>query len=135
MTDRITQINRQTIKLIDEDAQVALQLVAEQYGLILKRERGTYDSGTFTTKWSFTVETEAGVPADFARHAPRFGLTETDYGREFATHQGSYELCGFKPRSPKYPILGRCTRTGKTYKFRRGVVENMRNATANKIGF
>ena len=121
---RMTQMSRENCALISEDAKMALEMVAEQYGLQLKQGRGTYDppAGTFTMKWTFVCETEGGIPADFIRHAPIYGLTADDFGREFTTYNGTYAICGIKPRSRKYPILGKCIATGKTYKFMQSAV-------------
>ncbi|MCP4437101.1 MAG: hypothetical protein GY913_21720 [Proteobacteria bacterium] len=59
-----------------------------------------------------------GVPADFARHAVVFGLTESDYGAEFVGQNGDfYTVAGFAPRSRKYPVLATRCRDGKTFKF------------------
>jgi hypothetical protein len=112
-------MNPSSCDLISADAKIALEMVAEQFGLQLKRGRGQYDptNGTFTMKWTFVCETEDGIPADFIGYAHRYGLTAEDFGREFNTHNGTYSICGISPRSRKYPILAKCARTGKTYKF------------------
>ena len=130
---RITEMNRQNIERISEDAEVALQIVAEEYGLILNPENGSYDRGRFTTKWTFVCETEDGVPADFVRDAPFFGLTKEDYGRTFQADSKTFTLCGLKPRSPKYPILGRDVQSGQVYKFSRTVLEDAAQVTVVKI--
>jgi hypothetical protein len=113
----ITQMNRQTIKPISEDAKIALQKVAEQYGLILKQEAGRFSNTNFTVKFTFVCETEDGIPADFARLAPLYDLTVEDFGREFTTYNGTYRVTGINSRRPKYPVSAECVRTGKGYKF------------------
>tara|TARA_R110000824_G_scaffold260899_1_gene449507 strand:- start:433 stop:843 length:411 start_codon:yes stop_codon:yes gene_type:complete len=115
----ITKMNRANVNLIADEAGEALKAVAEKYGLILKPGRGAFDpsAGTFTPKFTFICETEDGVPADFARLAPRYDLTVEDYGREFTTYAGTYRLTGINPRRRKYPISGTCVRSGKGYKF------------------
>ena len=121
---KILEMNRSNITAISAAAEAALQKVAAQYGLILKQERGTFSpaDGTFTTKWTFVCETENGIPADFIRSAAFFNLKPEDYGREFRASRGLYTLCGIKPKNRKYPILGKCVSTGKTYKFTEDVL-------------
>jgi hypothetical protein len=119
MADQIKEMTRANVRTIAAAAEAALRPIAEQYGLALKKDGGSFDSGggTFLSKWEFSCQTESGVPAGFARDAALFGLTEADYGRRFATHNGTYEIIGIKLRNRKYPILGKCIRTGRTFKF------------------
>lgn len=126
----ITQINKSTVQLLAEEATEALLAIAEAHGLTLKQERGSYDpdAGSFTGKWSFVCVSEDGIPSDFARNAALFGLKAEDYGREFSTFGGTFTLCGIKPRNRKYPILGKCVRTGKTYKHMLAVVNQLKEA-------
>jgi len=53
---------------------------------------------------------------EFARHAAKFGLQATDYNRSFLVNGSSYKLCGIKPKSYKYPFIGKSQR-GARYKF------------------
>ena len=126
----ITKINKSTVQLLAEEATEALLAIAEAHGLTLKQERGSYDpdAGSFTGKWSFVCVSEDGIPSDFARNAALFGLKAEDYGREFSTFGGTFTLCGIKPRNRKYPILGKCVRTGKTYKHMLAVVNQLKEA-------
>ena len=126
----ITQINKSTVQLLAEEATEALLAIAEAHGLTLKQERGSYDpdAGSFTGKWSFVCVSEDGIPSDFARNAALFGLKAEDYGREFSTFGGTFTLCCIKPRNRKYPILGKCVRTGKTYKHMLAVVNQLKEA-------
>ena len=126
----ITEINKSTVQTLAEEATEALLAIAEAHGLTLKQERGVFDprAGFFTGKWTFVCVSESGIPSDFARHAVLFGLKAEDYGREFRTFNGTYTLCGIKPRNRKYPILGKCTRTGKTYKHTLQSVDQLKEA-------
>ena len=119
MTAPIKTMSRANCEIISATARTALEMVAEQYGLTLKQERGTYDpgAGTMTSKWTFVCEGEDGIPADFNEYAPLYGMSAADYGRTFTTLNGSFTICGISPRSRKYPILAKCEATGKTYKF------------------
>ena len=112
-------------RIINEAAMEALKQVAETYGLQVSEGRGGYDptGGTFDKKYTFTIPTEDGIPADFRRLASMFGMKPEDYGRTFTTHQGTYSICGISPRSRKYPILATSADNGKTYKFREHVIK------------
>ena len=118
-------MNRQAVNTISDEALKALEAVAAKHGLALKRESGRFEpsAGTFTAKFTFVCKTETGVPSDFTRNAPLYGLKASDWGREFRTFRGTYTICGIKPRARKYPILGKCTATGQTYKFPKSVVQ------------
>ena len=126
----ITEINKSTVQALAEEATEALRAIAEKHGIELKRERGNCDpsAGSFTGKWTFVCVSEGGIPSDFARHAVLVGLKAEDYGREFRTFNGTYTLCGIKPRNRKYPILGKCTRSGKTYKHTLQSVDQLKEA-------
>ena len=130
----ITEMNKRNVQLLAEEATEALSLIAEMHGVTLKQERGSYDpsAGSFTSKWTFVCVNESGIPADFARNAAMFGLTAEDYGREFSTFNGTYTLCDIKPRNRKYPILGKCVRTGKVYKHMLRVVDQLFNESQAK---
>ena len=115
-TNKITSMDRETVGPISEDA------VAERYGLTLKREAGRFSDTDFTVKFTFQCVAENGVPAEFKRLAPLFGLTADDFGREFKTYNGTFKITGISPRRRKYPISGTCVKTGKSYKFPATVV-------------
>jgi hypothetical protein len=116
----ITKFGRQQVRQVSDEAEAALQAVAEKYGLVLKRESGRYSANNFTAKFSFAVKAADGsdAPASFARQASLLGLPEDCYGKVFQTWGGkSYKVTGINLRARKYPVLGECLRTGKTFKF------------------
>jgi hypothetical protein len=127
---KITEMNRANVRTISAAAEEALRPIAEQYGLQVRKEGGSFDpaGGSYTGKFTFTCETADGVPADFARNAALFGLSADDWGRRFSTHNGTYEICGIKLRNRKYPILGRCIATGRTFKFQTTAVSQLPQA-------
>ena len=125
MTTTIKTFDPTACGTISGEAVAALQLVAEEYGLTVKRGRGTYDSATFTFKVTFIAQGDNGIPADFAKYAPMFGLVPEDFGAEFTTRHGTFSICGIKPRNRKYPILGKCVKSGKTYKFEDRIVSQI----------
>jgi hypothetical protein len=65
---------------------------------------------------------EDGTPTskigeDFKLYCHRYNLTPDDLGKEFSICADTYIIEGCKPRSSKYPILGKNVKTGKVYKF------------------
>ena len=85
----IEKMNRKSARELEQEAELALMEVAERYGLTVKRETGRFSDVSLTLKFTFSVATTEGVPADFARLAPSFGLTAEDFGREFTTYNGT----------------------------------------------
>jgi hypothetical protein len=115
----ITQIDRNAIRTINAEALPALEEIAKQFGLTLKQEGGRFDptAGTFTMKVTFVCQTADGIPADWSRYAPTFGLAVEDFGKTFRDFSGKpFTVCGIKPRSSKYPVLAK-NGAGKVYKF------------------
>ena len=101
-----------------------------EFGVAIKVGRATYSPGALGNV-VFKVELaevgENGVAetkevADFKHYAPQVGLKPEDFGKEFSTSNGTYNICGFKPKAMKYPILGKEKRTGRVFKFPARVV-------------
>jgi hypothetical protein len=123
-TKPLTQFNQVNVRAILEECREALEPVAEKYGLTLDRKGRTYQHDSLPVMFQLLVKqmTEDGTvltaaAKEFQRYAPMYGFDKDDLGKTFTTHQGSYRISGWKPRSRKYPILGECVRSGKTFKF------------------
>ena len=69
MSKTLSTIDRAACRTITDAAFPALEEVAKQFGLTLKRESGRFDpaAGTFTMKVTFVCQTEDGIPADWTR--------------------------------------------------------------------
>jgi hypothetical protein len=65
------------------------------------------EDGTATSK----------IGEDFKLYCHRYNLTPDDLGKEFSNGVDTFTIEGCKPRSTKYPILGKNVKTGKVYKF------------------
>jgi len=120
----VTQFKQANVRAILEECREALEPIAEKYGLTLDRKGRTYQGDSLPVMYQLlikqvtedgTVLTAAGK--DFQTHAPMYGFEKDDLGKTFTTHQGTYRISGWKPKSRKYPILGECVKSGKTYKF------------------
>lgn len=127
---KVKEMNKENVTKLTGAAEVALTEVAERYGVTLTRENGTYDShaGIFHSKWTFTVPTASGVPANFSSVAWRFGLTDADYNGLFTTHNGTFRLVAIKTRNRKYPIIGERVTDGKRYKCSKHVLTTLKRA-------
>ena len=69
---------------------------------------------------------------DFRYHAKFEGLEADDFGAVFTTIDGDqYKIVGFKPRSPKYPIIARNIASGKNYKHSVSKVVTLKQAGEN----
>ncbi len=70
------------------------------------------------------LDEESGERAEFAMHAPLFGLTPDDFGRSFLTRRGRFTLVGLAPRNRKYPVIARAP-GGDLYKFPAAELESL----------
>ncbi len=124
----ITSINGKVIRDIRPLIEEELEDLGKTLGV--KFDVGncsfSYDTCKFQLKMGI-VNSDGAVAtveaSDFKLRAFRYGLKPEDLGRTFVTSLGTaYEIIGAKPRSPKYPIIGKDPLTGKTYKFPAKVV-------------
>jgi hypothetical protein len=128
----VKRFDRTACRLVSGKTVEALEALAADLGLSVERGNGKFDSTSFTLKIVFSVTGEDGQARtpeveDFKRYAQFHGLSPDDLGRTFTANGTNYEICGLKPKSRKYPILGKTVR-GAVYKFsadsvRRGLAE------------
>ncbi|MAG24150.1 hypothetical protein CMI47_01095 [Candidatus Pacearchaeota archaeon] len=112
-----TTIDRTLVNLLALEAEEALQAVAANHGLTLTKAGGRFSDTTFTPKFTFTLTTESGEPADFASHAKLIGLPPDCWGQTFTGARGTqYTITGIKLSRPKYPVSGTGPKGG-SYKF------------------
>ena len=53
----------------------------------------------------------------FEALAEAFGLSPTDYGRQFSTGREQFRITGIDPRRPKYPVSAERIPDGQGFKF------------------
>jgi hypothetical protein len=110
----ITSIDRAAARKLGAEAQLALQEVANKYGLTLTQKGGTYSPNASTVKFVFAV---AGADkSDFESYAHLYGLNAEDHGAEFKMSGKTFRITGINPRAPKFAILIEDVKTGKGYK-------------------
>jgi hypothetical protein len=125
MSAPVRQFDPSTVKTVLETCREALEMVAEQHGLVLQRKYCTYAHNSMPIAFKLVVperDEQTGTAIDpaeseFRRLASRYGLEASDFGRVFSTFCGTYRISGVKPKARKYPILGTDTSTGKRFKF------------------
>ena len=122
MAKKIKKIDRETCRMLGEEIEEKLQVIARKYGINIKRGRGTYDSKGATIKIEIaTVDRDGTVNSkeaeDFKRYARMEGLKEEWLGQSFRTWDGKeLKIVGFKPRSTKYPVIVE-DNSGKRWKY------------------
>lgn len=103
--------------------------LADRHGLRFSSEGGSLGAGDMLIKLRVRAadmsDVEDAAKRMFALECRSVGLEAQDYGAVFSTYNGTYKLTGVKPSRPKYPLLGICQRTGKTYKLPRSCVPNI----------
>lgn len=121
---KITNINRQTGRVIVSGAMEKLAAFAEELGLSVEQEgRWTYDhSGDWMTlKVKFVAGGDEGreelAKRDFALACWRYGLKESDYGATFTSGGKTYRIIGINTRSRRYPIECEEVGTGKKIRY------------------
>lgn len=125
----IQRFDRKNVEEVLDACKEALELVAEEYGVLLQRKHCTYQYNEVPIAFKLIIpeRAEDGEAIDpketeFRKYAGRFGLDPNFYGETFKTYSGSFEVCGIKPKSRKYPVLGKNLINGKVFKFQAQVV-------------
>lgn len=102
----------------------ACQDVAARHGLVVEAKEIT----GVDLRWGFDAAFRVSIPmADgtaldperlrFEALAEAFGLSPTDFGRQFSTGRESFRITGIDPRRPKYPVSAERIPDGQGFKF------------------
>lgn len=116
MTDKIKQIGRDECKMIRELVNMALEDALSDLGLKASIGNMTFDYETVSSKLTIAIEEYDAGKSDFMKGCWKFDLNKSDFGRKFESNGEVFTICGLKPRSRKYPILGKRA-DGKVFKF------------------
>lgn len=126
---KIRTISSATIKQINERIHEAVSETMRELGIDAQTKGMRYSNnvtGQLTLELAVIGENgESAEQVNFNQTAMMFGLKSSDYERRFRYAGQAYQLVGLKPRSPKYPIIGRDIYSGKTFKFPRRALENL----------
>ena len=117
-------MTRQKLQKIRElMKQAGFSGIEEACGVRITIGNGRYSDSNAHLKLEIADVTADGTvltkeAEDFKAYAWRYAMEPSDLGREFRHDNEVYEIIGLKPRSKKYPILGRNSRDkDKVLKF------------------
>jgi len=127
-TNQITNINAAALTTLDAEIRAAIAPIAEKYGVEFRRGRGVYGGANGSLKIEISTIGDDGKAItqeaeDYKRYASWHEMDPTALGREFSVGIYRYTIVGLKPKSPKYPVIGRRISDGKEYKFTPSVVK------------
>ena len=117
----ITKFDTHSLKKVNNRIELALSIVAKEFGIDIKTGGSKYTDDNATTKIELRVLDKDGNAfdedaANFKVFAKDFGLKPEDLGKTFITNFKEYTITGLKPQNKKYPILV-VNKKGKCYKF------------------
>ena len=121
METKIKQLDKPTVQYIRKRLQTVLTPLAKELGVSIDLGSCTYQTSNCRIQLKVSVLNPDGEPvteeADaFKLSAKLFGFEPTDLGAEFVVQGQTYTICGLRPKSRKYPVIGRSV-NGKDYKF------------------
>lgn len=121
----------------------ACQVVAARHGLVVEAQ----DITSVDLRWGFDATFRVSIPLPdgtaldperlrFEALAEAFGLSASDYGRQFSTGRETFRIVGIDPRRPKYPVSAQRIPDGQGFKFTSDQValllqNGMRDVTPN----
>jgi hypothetical protein len=122
---------REKCKQLRFELDAILPTVGKKIGLGITCGRMVYrpDEGTITVKLEATAPNEKGQiepkeAIDFKACCWQWNLKPEDLGKSFEFQGKTFQLVGAKPRSHRFPLLGKCASNGKTFKFEARQVAN-----------
>lgn len=123
------RIGKPECKIIREKVETAMREALAELGLKVKTGNMTFDGETVSFKTTVSLESFDADKKDLGLYGYKYGLGEEDYLREFTSNGGEvYELLTIKPRSRKYPFVGRRKSDGKRFKFGRYILGQFKDA-------
>jgi len=115
---KITTIDRDTCKEMRRAMQAALDGVAQRYGVRIDVNNMSFSDSDINAKVKISTGSKSDEKQrEFDRHAFKFGLSGSDFGRDFIVNGRSFTISGLKPRGRKTPIIGTEAGTDKPYRF------------------
>lgn len=115
-------MDRPKCQLIRDVLNEQLSTVADGLGVSFEIGNARYDDSQVTFKLTALDRAADGTVVsqaekDWNDYAVMYGFEVEDFGRAFESNRTEYKICGIKPKSRKYPILGKRW-DGKQFKFR-----------------
>ena len=135
MNEQITRFTRESVKLISDEIDKALDVIREAYGLkelYLESVNFMLDSMTVKLKGRTYPEKDTLVTdyreAETKFFLERFELPDDFLQMQFIMGGKHYMVERIETRNPKYPVIAQCLDDGKNYKFS---VEQMKRVIQN----
>ena len=138
---QIKQMDRTTVKLLSDAINAALQPLAVQYGVNIKRGSASFTDQNFTLKVEVAVIGAGGVAVskevtDFKRYAEFQGMKADDFGKTVSISGKLYTIAGYLVRSTRNPILVKDVK-GKSWRMPLHLVtealDKVRSPSKNKV--
>lgn len=110
MDTRIKQLDKPTVQYIRKRIEAATKPLAKELGVAIDLGSCTFQTGNCRFQLKVAVLDPDGKAVteeadSFRRSARLFGFESADLGREFIFQGQPYTICGFKPKSRKYPVM------------------------------
>lgn len=128
MNEKITKIGKPECKIVRRLVEKAINEALEEFGLSVDTGNMTFTGDTVSFKTTVSVDGYDADEKEFNRACYNFGLEPKHRGMYFQSNGESYELIAIKPRSRKYPFVGRRT-DGKKYKFGKFIIRQLLEQT------
>jgi hypothetical protein len=121
METAIRQLDTPTVTYIRKRLKAAVEPLAKELGVVIELGHCTFQISNCRFQLTVAVLDSKGKAIteevdSFKSNAKRFGFEPDDLGKEFIYRGQSYTICGFTPKSWKYPVIARSD-NGKDYKF------------------
>ena len=134
---KITHFDKKACVLLGNAIEQALEKVADEYGVSIKRKNGSFMPSNYTLKLEASVIASDGIALskeveDFKDYCHDYNLEQADLYRVFSVNGISYKLKGLSIRSRKHPILALNLKNGKTYKLPERIVQKALYRTVKK---
>ena len=97
----------------------ALAKVAAKHGITLEIGNISFSADSFRTTLSAKSSADPleNAKSDFIKSAYSVGLLKDAFGKTFDVRGDTFKIIGVKPRSHKYPVIGKDMSNGKEYKL------------------
>ena len=115
----LSYLDRTTVLNLQEKIIAQLGPLAEELGITVSAGKSQFSPSHANIGLSIEIEPDDGLSPEerlFHEVAPLFGLSFTDYNREFQSGGETFRLVALKPRNRKYPIIAENAK-GTCFKF------------------
>ena len=118
--------NKVNLSKMREILDKTFEEIKEVYEIDLSIGSISFQSNRFTARLEANIVPSGKTKeqAQFEEHARRWGLSASDFERQFKHQNEIYKVIGAKPKADKYKIIGECITTGKEYVFTVDTVKN-----------